>query len=231
MKVCQKCGATENEKEFVGEFCIDCFLADNPDLVRFKKMKIEMCPRCGRVRIHNKWKRPTRDVLLGYVKSRIATELENLNVKINKFRIAGNELNLDLHICGLINGSKICINKEIKINVKLVQCPMCSKKTGEYWEAKLQIRGDNKSVKKALEDVSKLNAKISQSDSRGEIFRAEVVKTGVDVYLGSKKIAKDLVKRLKNKFNAEVKRTRKLVGEDVHRGKRIYKETYSVRLG
>ncbi len=231
MRVCPGCGATEDEKKFVGQFCIDCFLKDHPDIVKFKKMEIPVCVHCGRMKISGKWVEPSERILSSFILSHLKTDMNSVSLDIKELDVLPSRISVVVRVCGYIDGDELCLEKELNIPIKKTQCPVCSRIHGEYWEAKIQIRGPKGEQEQALLDIESLAGSISKRDTRARMFRIEHRKEGIDVYLGSKKIARDLVKRLRNKFHAEVKRTRKLTGEDVHRGKRIYKETFSVRLG
>ncbi len=229
-RVCPRCGVTDKEKPFIGEFCIDCYLHDHPDIIRFKKMEIPVCVHCGRIRMSGKWVEPSEQVLSDYIVTHMKTEMDNVSLEIEGLDVTQSEIHVVIRVCGHIEGNKLCLKRELEIPLKKTQCPVCSRIHGEYWEAKIQIRGPRDKQEIALSDIKSLIGSISKKDVRAKIFRIKYRKEGVDVFLGSKKIAKDLVKRLRSKFHAEIKRTRKLTGEDVYKGKRIYKETYSVRL-
>ncbi len=230
MRVCPGCGATSGEKEFIGQFCIDCYLKDHPDLVVFHKLELPVCVHCGRVKVGGKWYEPSEAILKKYMKSRMKTDLEKPDLILDHISVKNSGIELKVKICGLIENSHICLDRDLYIKFLKTQCPVCAKMKGDYWEVKIQIRGPREKQQEVLNDMEKLAESISMKDARARVIRVREIKEGIDVYVGSKKIARDLVKRMKNKFHAEIKRTRKLTGEDAHKGKRIYKETFSVRL-
>ncbi len=230
MKHCPKCGASEKEKKFVGQFCVDCFLEDNPDIVTFRINPIDVCVHCGRIRLAGKWHQPSENLLLHFLRDKMKTKLDNPLLRVVELEVFRNKLHLVLEICGSIRGEDVCVTKHLEIKLRRTQCPICTKAKGEYWEAKIQLRGDEYKIEQALAEARKVVDSLIARDDRARIWRTEEKKEGIDILLGAKKVAREVVKRLKNKFGAEVKETYKLTGEDVHKGKRKYKVTYSVRL-
>ncbi len=231
MKVCPRCGAKESDKQFIGQFCVDCYLSDHPEIVRFPKLSVPVCVHCGRIKVAGRWVEPSEDAITHFLAKKMKTDLSTPRVNIVDLSVFPSQLDVKVRVCGEIEGSQVCVDKDVRIAIKKTQCPVCTKSHGEYWELKVQIRGNKDLVEAALDDALKMIDSLAKKDARARILQVKKLKEGVDLLIGSKKIGRDIVKRLRNKFNARVIRTRKLTGEDVHKGKRVYKETFSVRLG
>ncbi len=98
-----------------------------------------------------------------------------------------------------------------EIPIRRIMCLVCSRKSGSYHEAKIQLR-----------DGLEFLVSFIPED---EIVRVDELKEGIDVLVLSKAAAKSFISLVKNKYS--VKFSRKLVGE--RGGKRIYRDVYAVR--
>jgi NMD protein affecting ribosome stability and mRNA decay len=99
----------------------------------------------------------------------------------------------------------------------------------QYFEAILQLRNQkSNSFERALETIYEE----TKSKSRPDIFisKAEKVKGGVDIYLSSKKFARDLGKKMNEKFGGEMFQSPRLFSRDRQSSKDIYRLNVLVRL-
>ncbi|MBU1245997.1 MAG: 60S ribosomal export protein NMD3 [Nanoarchaeota archaeon] len=91
-----------------------------------------------------------------------------------------------------------------------------------YYEAILQLRPINKTlIEFALQQIK---------NSDCNIVKEEELKTGINLYLSSKRFAVTLTKRLKKKFNGTVKVTKTLHTRDRQTSKNVYRITICFRL-
>ena len=91
-----------------------------------------------------------------------------------------------------------------------------------YYEAILQLRPlDEKLIDFTLQQIEKSDC---------EIVKEEQLKTGINLYLSSKKFAVILAKRLKKKFDGTVKVTKTLHTRDRQTSKNVYRITICFRL-
>lgn len=104
----------------------------------------------------------------------------------------------------------------ITINVKKQKCPQCIKILGGYYEAVIQIRGQerNKLVKRLFKVIDKKM-----------ITKVEETKNGKDIYIIDKKYAKKIVSSVFP--GCKVVRSFKFVSQK--KGKKLYRDYYSVR--
>lgn len=93
---------------------------------------------------------------------------------------------------------------------------------GSY-EAILQLRPENKKV---LDFIKKQISKRKDVSIINEI----PLKTGIDLYLNSKRFAISVGRKLKKVFRGDLKISRKLYGLDKQRSKKIYRVTVCFRL-
>ena len=91
-----------------------------------------------------------------------------------------------------------------------------------YYEAILQLRPFNKElIDFALEQIKNSNC---------EIVKQEELKTGINLYLSSKRFAVTVSKKLKRKFPGTVKITRSILTRNRLTSKDIYRATVCFRL-
>ncbi len=208
---CVECG--KEGKTYEG-LCLDCYL--KKDLMKIPdEIKLTICRYCDAYKIKNKWLRGDfKNDIKEYIKKNIESSIFfEIDMEDNKI------------VCkGFFEGREILREKEIKIKLKESVCDQCSLFRGGYYEAILQIRGANREEEKFIDEFIKKIVKIKKSF----ISKKEIVKGGIDYYMGNKKVASNVAKELKKEFNAEYNLSSSLFGlED---GKRIYKDTYLIRL-
>ncbi len=91
-----------------------------------------------------------------------------------------------------------------------------------YYEAILQLRPLNKDL------IDFALAQIKNSNC--EIVKQEELKTGINLYLSSKRFAASLSKKLKKQFSGTVKITKSILTRDKLKSKDIYRTTVCFRL-
>lgn len=202
--ICPKCGRSSDEIRFVEAFCVDCYP------VKLKcpaKMEVEQCTRCGRVRIRGEWVDPGKRALSDYVIGKCKGDFEqgtyNMKEQTATFTMSK---------------SGVEVERTIALEIKKTICWQCSRMSGGYYEAIIQLRGNPLKVKgHALMFIKKLSKKTF-------IAKEEEKAGGLDIYVGNSKAVVELMSELKIKTLM----TKKLVG--VSEGKKLYRVTFLVRL-
>ena len=92
-----------------------------------------------------------------------------------------------------------------------------------YYEAKLQLRGNI-----PVNIIEFIENHIGKMRNKNAFFRPERVKSGIDIYVGSKSSANNLAEQMKRQLKAELKRSYKL--HTRREGKNIYRDVISVRF-
>ena len=113
----------------------------------------------------------------------------------------------------------------INIHFNKQMCPTDGKLSSGYYESKIQLRGGVQGD--VLEAVEHEFNTLVKKDKKA-FFRHELVKDGVDIFIGSKQAARRVADMLEQKFDAEVKKSFQLVSHKD--GKDITRETFSVRF-
>ncbi len=130
--------------------------------------------------------------------------------------------------CERIKQGNVWVHKPVEENMLVVKdvCQACSRISGMYYEAIIQIRGNKKEKVKSF--VEKKINELSKKDELSFISKIEEKKKGLDIYVGSKKAAKSILKEAKKLYNLETKESYTLIGE--RKGKKLYRVTILLRL-
>ncbi|RLF47995.1 MAG: hypothetical protein DRN29_01055 [Thermoplasmata archaeon] len=209
---CVECG--KKGKTYNG-LCLDCYLKKKKFFAIPSEIVVTFCRNCDAYKIGSEWKRGMlwKDIE-EYIKNQIKADIEY------ECRVEDNKV-----ICyGKFEGREVVEEKEIKIKEKQKLCPQCSLKKGGYFEAVLQIRGAEKENLAEIEEIVKRRVKEKQSF----ISKKEKVRGGIDYYIGNKKAAEKAAKEIKEAMGGELTVSSSLVG--MKDGKRIYRNTYSIRM-
>ena len=141
----------------------------------------------------------------------IETKNEVKNIEID-FKKAGSRISVLIKAEGYIGNAKKEEEKRFFVNLKSQKCDDCIKRLGGYYEAVVQVRGENK--EKIMHRVRDLTAG----------FEIVQLKEGYNIKLTKKADAKRIINRLKD-FN--IKRSFKLVGKKA--GKDLCRNYYSIK--
>ena len=222
MKVCPRCGRTEKEVPFIGFLCRDCYL-ETHDVVHIPHLELKVCPTCGRVYV-GRWVPFSLDVLRSWVRKHVKADVDDAFVSVGMRGKLERPLRVTILVSGSIEGVPVQVSREVEIPVVYQQCPDCARRAGGYYEAVVQIRGAD--VERAADILRRW---ISRSGGQGAYVAREVRrKEGIDIYVGSRKLAEKLAARLARTFQAETKRSYTLVTEK--NGKKVYRVTVLVRI-
>lgn len=97
-------------------------------------------------------------------------------------------------------------------------CVDCSRRSGGYFEAIIQLRGSAENTAKARDEL------VERMERGSFVSKVEQLREGVDIYAGSRKEALAALREMRLKHTSAAK----LFG--VKDGRRVYRFTYCVRL-
>jgi nonsense-mediated mRNA decay protein 3 len=202
--VCPKCGRTDDEVEFIDAFC----KYDYP--VRLKlpdRMEFEQCTRCQMVRLQGEWIPYNAKRLSKYLLSKCKGDYDSADYDVDR-QVA----------VFVMSGSGAKIERPIPLDLKKTICQQCSRMSGGYYQAIIQLRGD------PLRVLGKGEMLVKRLENRTFISKSEETDGGLDIYVGDSKAVVAVVTALGLKTFI----TKKLVGRD--QGKRLYRTTFLIRL-
>lgn len=211
VKHCPICNASSADVIFAGELCSKCAgkkLEEKlPPLV-----KVERCRICGRIQ--------TKEGVMDIDQKSLQLIIQQ---RLNKFKInlishEDNKAVIDVVEEGWSH--PVVTEKEIEIKYSKMTCESCYKKQGGYFEATMQLRGDEERAQRFAERFKRYI-----EERGGFIAEVKKVEGGYDIYTSSKAIAAAYLKEKEIKAKASYT----LSGLNKS-GKKVYKNTYAIRL-
>ncbi len=208
---CIKCGKNEAE---IGYLCKKCF-NDEHELFKIKNFQMYICPICGRYKL-KEWKM-SDDPIRSAVIEKIKPLGKIVDIKTTSRKKSGRYF-VTVEAKGYIEPNDLLKTerKEIEIKIKKIMCPLCVKKSGNYHEAVIQVRGRNK--EKLMRVI------LATEEMRENVAKIKNLKEGYDILVVDKKVAEERIKNLKG---LSITKSFKLVGSK--KGKPLYRNYYAVR--
>lgn len=205
--ICPKCGRKSSDVAFMEAFCAECY----PVNVKVPgKISITACKRCSRMLLGGEWVPYSEKAIGRYVAERCR----------GGFSDADYDLQRQVAVFTVRRGeSEVKVERAVPVEVLWTTCRECSKVSGGYFEAIVQLRGDEAKVAKYREKF------IAALSKKTFIAKEKPEKAGgIDLYIGSSRAVFGLMQEL----GLDAKITRKLVGAE--QGKRKYRTTFAIRL-
>jgi len=189
---------------FIDAFCADCY----PVNLRLpSNLEILQCTRCMRLQVQGRWIQYSEKRISDYVLSKCRGDYEsaayNAETQIASFTMSR---------------SGALIERSVPLGIQKTICTQCSRLSGGYYEAIIQLRGP---PTKVLGYSDRLVKKLA---GRTFIAKEDEKENGLDIYVGSSKAVVEIVAGLGIKSLI----TKKLVGAD--QGKKLYRTTFLIRL-
>lgn len=204
--ICPKCGRDSDSVPFIDAFCVD----DYPVKVECpRKLEVLTCKSCGMMFLKGEWMPSNPNKIAAYLVSKCKGDFADATYDIDRqimtFLIVKGE-------------SKIKIERPVILEKTTTTCPRCSRISGGYFEAIIQLRGDPKKVERTAASIMK------KLPGKTFISKTEEKDGGIDIYAGSSKA----VIQLMGEMGIRTLISKKLVGRD--EGKQLYRTTFLMRL-
>jgi len=248
-RFCYRCGALEAKQgPLINGLCQRCFAEENRLLHVPQELEIIICGRCGAYMVEGKWHRVSGGDLVTEAAKMVALSSIRLahstlgEMKLLRpedvpkvalsVRVRPDDGIIDVRATGKIHELQTEPQIEeahMTFKIKRVTCDACALKNVHHYEAIVQVRGKFKrsDIVKTLERIA---AEAGNQERMAFISKVEEHKNGLDFYVNPMRLARRMAGVLKSKFDAEVKESRKLVGQK-RDGRKKYKFTISVRIG
>ena len=199
-RFCPICGKSDSVAQFYGELCMDCARERVPPL---PTVRVRICPKCGEVIDKARKKKEmtfeqeaSRMLKIKQLKPKYSEDYKSVEYDTPAGRIT----------------------QDIVVLTEKEMCAVCARKGSQYFEAIIQLRGDEKRMGIMAERLLK------RISARSFVPKIEELKEGLDIYCGSRNEAIAAL----NSQQLGFLRTEKLAGEKD--GKRLYRTTLLVRL-
>lgn len=257
-KFCYRCGALEEEKgPLIDGLCRDCFLSENRLIKVPEEFELEVCTRCGALLIGNSWQdveespeveylEAAKDLVtsraeflqLGPAGPRYLSyeDSEGVGIGFQAQYSSSEVITVDVEVRLKFSDSEVePLSDRTQVDVKLVKttCGVCDKQSAKYYEAVLQVRGQEEIPENRLSRIYRvLGEEVSRVHGRNrDQFVSQVKRKhgGLDLYISSAKLAKGLARFLKREYGATIDESAELVGQ-TEDGEDKYRVTVVARL-
>ena len=229
---CVECG---KEGELVGSLCKDCYARKHVHASLPDHVDVILCAHCSSMLIEDKW------IDVGSVKEasehavRHAVELPK-GMKLVQLGLTLQELderNMSAKAALVIESEGMAFERDLETAVRLKRwsCTECSKQQGNYYEAIVQLRADERyesAMEAADRRIRDRVAAMRKKDRGTFISKVQKVKGGLDYYFSTSQAAKSIAREIQETTCAEFKESSSLWGK--RDGEDIYRMTFLVRL-
>ena len=231
---CVECGS--EDPIFRDGVCRKCYLKTHKFTKGPKEVGLPICPHCSSYKYKNTWTSDLfGDVIRRVIKNifEINRELKNVDITTECKEVKEN-MSCNVFINGFLDDVEINEEHQLLVRLNKTVCDVCSKRFGGYHEAILQIRAENRELKKdELEQIG-VHVENLVEDLRAKGNRALFITDigeehgGLDFYLSEKGAGLVIAKSIKDQYGGAIKQSSKNIG--MKDGKQLYRITYIVRL-
>lgn len=213
-RFCPKCGKTSGL--FIKGLCRQCFLQGRELLSLPEKVQLPYCSACGKATVQGRQVELQDALVKKSVKQKAGVRgLSDATVSVEFKDTEQDKMSAIVRAKGFVDSVPIMLEKELPVVLLPQQCDACMRLKSNYWEAKVQIRSpEKKKVQRAFSMLQGILTTLRKKDNLSAIAGVEEVKNGLDVLIGSSKVAAIAVKQLQREFQAETKKSFKLIGVD-----------------
>jgi len=219
---CVSCGSPSNHSVI----CLECFLKTNRLLTVPEYLDLYHCSKCEGWSANGKsWLEDPREAAWAGLRHDLLSpdEIENITLDID-VACEDRAGTVTVSLGGSYDGIAVSDEAEIKLRAYYHVCQECSRRSGYYYEAIVQIRGNRDSTPEELESaLERFMAKAGKDATRVEDTRG-----GFDVYVVSKDIAKQAGRSLADELGTRTVETSSHGGSKD--GKELTRATVLIRL-
>ncbi len=236
MNFCVRCG--KDCETTIDGLCTECFL-DGRRIIRLPHhVDMEVCANCGEIRQRDSWVR--KDIRIAAEDAAAASilaipEARVISVGTRSVQQDPSNYAVTVDVIADISGFESSAEDITTVRVKNTVCKKCSRQLGSYYESILQLRTGGKDdmpaglKKEVAYRVERTVGEQSRTNRQLFISKIGEVQGGVDIYLSSIALGRQISKEMGDYYGAETKESASLVGVNAT-GEEVYRVTYMVRI-
>jgi nonsense-mediated mRNA decay protein 3 len=233
---CPKCGR-ECSKLF-DSVCKDCFFETFKLFELPLVLHVRMCSSCGAYFHRSRWEDigNIEDVVLKAVENVlfINNEAGDVEIYLEPREITPYIYMVRAEVDAIVREEPIHAEAETEVRIQRTACDMCSRESGGYFEAIIQIRASGRFpteeeekrcsaiAREAMESMKK------KGDRLAFISYFQEQKEGLDLYMGSMNASRQVSRLIVSELGGNFSESPTLVG--MKDGKNLYRITFAVRL-
>lgn len=175
------------------------------------------------------------DLAISLVKSQLTINpvAEDVRTIFEPEMLGENAVKVHIHVDAVVKGESTFREHDAMVRIKKESCDRCRRIAGGYYAAIVQVRAEGRfptpeersKSKKIAQDVIR---RVQKSDRMAFISNVEELKEGIDIYVGSTKLGRQISKAIATELGGAFSESAKLVGRKD--GKNQYRVSYAVRL-
>jgi nonsense-mediated mRNA decay protein 3 len=235
---CVVCGATG--RPLVDGVCPTC-AAERTSLVRIsKRVEVTMCPTCGARRVGQSWGRSGASTLLT---SEDLVPFLEFHPEVGLRKVEWEELSATPtvreylgHARVVFRGVERTVDLPFSVRIDHRTCPECSRRSGRYFTAILQLRGpeDARPAEKAPALRARLDRewekiwREARPDWRRALSWREELPEGWNCFFSDTLAARGVARLAKQRYGASLKESASLFGRKD--GRDVYRVTFCLRF-
>lgn len=233
---CPKCG--KDTDVFFDNVCSQCFTQNRTLIECPQVLYSRICRTCGSVFKRGKWSSRENEekTVQECVNDSLIHDKEasDLKLTITPKQLDYSRYRVHIEASASIKGAPIeaVLNREIRISWET--CDTCSRISGGYFEGIVQIRADKRiptgeELKRCIEIAEEVAARSREKGDRlAFIAQTLELDEGIDFYVGSMKLGKQICRAIIDLFGGKFLEFPKLVGQK--NGVDLYRITFALRL-
>lgn len=233
---CPKCG--KNADVFYENVCKNCFIKDKKLLECPAVLFSKICPVCGSVYKRGKWsaREDENETIIECVKGslKLDNQVSNLELTLSPKQLDYSRYRVHIDAKAKIKDMPVELEQDTEVRISWETCDTCSRISGGYFEGIVQIRAEKRlPAKEELGRCKEIAESVSaRSREKGDrlafIAKTEELGEGIDFYVGSIKLGKQICRAIIDVFGGKFTESPKLVGQK--NGEDLYRITYALRL-
>ena len=233
---CPKCG-TECDKLF-DSVCRDCFFETFKLIDLPLVLHVKICSSCGAYFHRSRWENigNLEEVVLKAVENAlfIHDEAGDVELYLEPKEITPYIYMVRAEVDAIVKGEPVHAETATEVRVQRIACDMCSRESGGYFEAIIQIRAAGRFpteeekrrcsaiAREAMESMKK------KGDRLAFISDYQEQKEGIDLYMGSMNASRQVCRMIISELGGSFAESPTLVG--MKDGKNLYRITFAMRL-
>jgi len=233
---CPKCGK-ECDKLF-DSVCRDCFFETFKLIELPLVLHVKICSSCGAYFHRSRWEDigNVEEVVLKAVENAlfIHNEAGDVELYLEPKEVTPYMYRVRAEVDAIVREEPVHAEAETEVRIQRTACDMCSRESGGYFEAIIQIRAAGRYpteeekrrcsaiAREAMESMKK------KGDRLAFISDYQEQKEGIDLYMGSMNASRQVCRAIISELGGSFAESPSLVG--MKDGKNLYRITFAMRL-
>ncbi|MBY8981839.1 MAG: hypothetical protein KGD57_02755 [Candidatus Lokiarchaeota archaeon] len=241
-RFCAICGKEIDDFSPHFGMCYKCYLEEHPLFELPNRFSFTVCLDCLNYRKKEEWFESNNREMNQIIKNAIQrfilknySKKKNIDFKIsfyeNTSEYSSKNLlkSINVKVNGtLIENPNINYSQDILIIINYELCKNCvNLRGGLYFLSIIQLRAFNEQkldfIEKILKEIENFVENLFIKEPRHYISKIVDQKNGIDLYLSTNELMKYIISFLRNSYHFILKRSKKLVGRNIQRGKNIFR--------